>query len=209
MDKLVGWPYTWSDVDINTAIQKLQEAFDITPSDHPDRARRLHSLGGGYQYRYQRTGVMTDLDTAIQRFQEALDHSLSPIIDRLIPGRALFTWHAEIKNWLQAYQAAFKTVSLVPQLTPRSLDMSDKQYLLIDLVGLASDASAITLNAMQTSFDAVQAFELGRGLITGSLNEIRIDISDLQQKYPQVAEEYVTLRDQLDVPSASTERHMN
>lgn len=87
--------------------------------------------------------------------------------------------------------------------------MSDKQHLLTDLVGLASDASAIALNAAKTSFDAVQVFELGRGLITGSLNEIRIDISDLQQKHPQLAEEYITLRDQLNVPPVSTERYMN
>ena len=100
-------------------------------------------------------------------------------------------------------------MSLVPRLTPRSLDTSDKQYLLTDLIGLASDASAIALNATKTSFDAVQAFELGRGLIMKSLNEIRIDIFDLQQKHPQLAEEYVTLRDQLNVPSISTKRHMN
>lgn len=186
-----------------------QEARDITPSDHFGRADRLHSLGSGYEDRYQKTKAMINLEIAIQRFQEALDHSSSPINNRLDSGRALFTWHAEVKNWFQAYQAAFKTVSLVPQLTPRSLDTSDKQHFLTDLVGLASDASAIALNATKTSFDAIQALELGRGLITESLTEIRIDISYLQQKHPQLAEEYVILRDQLDIPSVSTERHMN
>lgn len=80
--------------------------------------------------------------------------------------------HAEAENWPQAYQAAFKTVSLVPLLTPRSLENSDKQDLLIRAVDLASDATAMALNAAKTPFDAVQVLELSRGVIAGSLNEM-------------------------------------
>ena len=138
---------------------------------------------------------MTDLEIAIQRFQEALDQSSSPVKDRFRAGRALLILHADVENWPQAYQAASKTVSLVPLLTPRSLSTSDKQYLLREIIDLASVASAIALNAAKTPFDAVQTLELGRGVITGSINELRADISDLQQKHPQLAEEYITLRD--------------
>ena len=152
---------------------------------------------------------MTDLGIAIQRFQKALDHSSSPINDRLIPGTFLFTLHAETKNWSPAYQAALKTVFLIPLLTPRSLETSDKQDLLTNVVDLASNASAIALNAAETPFDAIQALELGRGVITGSLNEIRADISDTQQKHPQLAERFIILRDQLDSSTISTERHVD
>lgn len=51
--------------------------------------------------------------------------------------------------------------------------------------------------------------ELGRGIIAASLNELRADISDLQQKYPQLAEDYITLRDQLDASTASSRRADN
>lgn len=70
-------------------------------------------------------------------------------------------------------------MSLVPLLTPRSLEVLDKQYLLTDLVNLASDAAAIALNAARTPFDVIQVLELGPGVIAGSLSEIRVDISKL------------------------------
>lgn len=98
---------------------------------------------------------MIDLEIAIQRFQEALYHSSSPLNSRLRSGRLLFILYAEAENWPQAYRAAFKTVSLVPQLTPRSLETSDKQHLLTEVVNLASNASAIALSAAKTPFDAV------------------------------------------------------
>lgn len=96
-------------------------------------------------------------------------------------------------------------MSLVPLLTPRSLETSDKQHLLTELVGLASDAAAIALNAARTPFEAIQVLELGRGVIAGSLNEMRADISELQQNHPQHAKEYIDLRDQLDGPKTSTQ----
>ncbi|KAF7502933.1 hypothetical protein GJ744_004809 [Endocarpon pusillum] len=195
--------------DLGIAIQRYQEGLDTTPADHPERARRLLDLGIGYRDRYQRTGAVTDLEIAIQRYQEALDHSSSFINNRLRSGRLLLTLHAQAGNWPQAYQAASKTVSLVPLLTPRSLETSDKQHLLREVVDLASDASAITLSAAKTPFDAVQALELGRGVIAGSLNEVRADISDLQQKHPQLVEEYITLRGQLDAPTTSMQRQVD
>jgi len=195
--------------DLEAAIQRFQEALDATPTNHPDRAVRLHSLGLGYRDRYQRTGTMADLETAIQRSQEALGQPLSPVSDLLKTGKTLLMLYANTKNWSQAHQTASKTVSLVPLLTPRSLETSDKQHLLTQVVDLASTASAVALNAGETPFDAVQALELGRGVITGSINELRADIFDLQQKHPQLAEEYITLRDRLNSSAISTQRDVN
>ena len=195
--------------DLEVTIQRSQEAVDATSANHPDRAGRLNNLGAGYRDRYRKTGAIADLEITIQRYEEALDSSLSPINDRLKPGRTLLILQAEAENWPQAYQAAFKTVSLIPSLTPRFLKNSDKQHLLTDIVNLASDMSAIALNAAKTPFDAIQALELGRGVIAESLNELRADISDLQQKHSQLAEEYITLRDQFDALTISTQRDVD
>jgi hypothetical protein len=54
--------------DLGIAIQRFQEAFDITPVDHPDQASRLQSFGIAYEDRYQRTGVIVDLKTTIQQY---------------------------------------------------------------------------------------------------------------------------------------------
>ncbi len=190
--------------DLETAIQRHQEAFDNTPDDHPDRADRLDSLGAGYLDRYRRTGAMADLETAIQSYQEALDSSLSPIPVRLKASITLLKLHTEAENWLLAYQAASAGVYLIPLLTPRFLENADKQKLLARAVGLASDAAAVALIAEKTQYEAIQLLEVGRGVILGSLNEMRADISDLQLKHPQEAEKYIQFRNELDTPTAST-----
>ena len=191
--------------DLEVAIQKYQEALDLTPVDHPGRAARFHKLGIGYNDRFKKTGALQDLEIAIQKHQQALDHSPASVSDHLEAGRSLLALHAGTENWPQAYQAASKTLSLVPLLTHRSLETSDKQHLVTEIVDFASSASAIALNADNTPYSAIQALEIGRGVITGSLNELRADVSDLQQKHPAIAEEYMALRGQLDAPITLTQ----
>ncbi|KAH8757930.1 hypothetical protein F5883DRAFT_566793 [Diaporthe sp. PMI_573] len=96
-----------------------------------------------------------------------------------------------------AYRAASTTVSLIPLLTPRSLENSDKQHLLLQVACLASNAAAVALMADRLPNEAVRPLELGRGVIIGSLHERRADVSALQQKHPQLAEEFIDLRNQL------------
>jgi hypothetical protein len=72
--------------------------------------------------------------------------------------------------------------------------------MLVDFAGLASTAAATTLNAGKTPDYAFQLLELGRGVITGLLLELRGDISDLKQQHPDLADKFVSLRDMLDSP---------
>ena len=131
--------------DLDIFIQRSEEAVDEIPADHPNRADQFQSLGIGYGDRYQRTSAMSDLEIAIQRYEEALDNSLSSINDQLKSGRTLLILQAEAENWPQASQAAFKTVSLIPSLTPRFLENSDKQHLLTDIANLPSECSENTI----------------------------------------------------------------
>jgi tetratricopeptide (TPR) repeat protein len=184
---------------LDTAIQLYREALDRNPEDYAERTRLLEDLRTVYRAPFTATGVDTELDKVIQLYQEALDHSLSPAAVRLALGITLLKLQADSKDWLEASQTASKTVSLIPLLTPRSLYASDKQRLLVRIYGLASDAAAAALNSKKTPFDAIQLLELGRGVIAESFNEIRADISELRQKYPQFAQEYIDLRDQLNI----------
>ena len=195
---------TGATANLDNAIQLFQEALDITPINHPDRARWLQDLGVGYRNRYLEKGIVADLDNAIQLYRESLDHTPSSIRIRIESGKRLFSLLCTKENyWSQAFQAAHATISLVPLLLPRSLTNSDKQHILISIVGLASDAAAAALNSGGTPYDAIQVLEIGRGVITGSLNELRTDISNLHQRYPRMAEEFIRFRDQLDAPAAS------
>ena len=189
--------------DLDIATQRYQEALDATPNDHPDRARRLHNLGTGYHSKYQETGTKGDLETTIQCYQEATEQFSSGPIDRLRPAIALVNLLAKAEKWSQAYLVASTAISLIPLITPRSLENEDKQHLLAEVVGFASDGAAVALMAGAPTYNAIEFLELGRGIISGTLSELRTDIFDLQHRFPQLAEDYVQLRNQLDAPSTS------
>ncbi|KAH8202264.1 hypothetical protein TruAng_003541 [Truncatella angustata] len=108
--------------------------------------------------------------------------------------------HAEAEDWSSAYEAASTAMSLIPLLTPHSLANSDKQHLIIEVAGLVSNTAAAALMAGKSTYEAIRLLELGRGVIIGSSIELRADISNLQLNHPQLAEEFIRFRDQLDVP---------
>ncbi|EFY88848.1 TPR Domain containing protein [Metarhizium acridum CQMa 102] len=190
--------------DLNEAIQCFEAAINITSEDDPSRARRHFSLAGGYHDRFLSIGgdigAEPDRDLAIQQYKDGLYHVPSHIEDRLRCSAELLTLCLVSGDWELASRAASDAVSLIPLLTPRFLENSDKQYLLTvtEVSGLASNAAAIALTMGKSPYEAVQLLELGRGVIIGSLNEMRADISELVQKHAQLAEEYVELRDQLN-----------
>lgn len=102
---------------------------------------------------------------------------------------------------------AEETVELVPQLAHRSLDNSDKQHLLRDLVGLGTEAAALALNIGKTAYTAIRLIELGRNAIVGSLKGMRVDVTDLEAHHPGLAKQYIILRDELHADS-SEEREL-
>lgn len=72
---------------------------------------------------------MFDLEKAVLYYQYALHQLTSPISLRVRAGRAVINGCAINSNWQQAYQASEITASLIPKLTPRSFENSDKQYM--------------------------------------------------------------------------------
>lgn len=196
--------------DLDRAIQRYGECVDNTPPDHPSRAQYLSNQAEGNHVRYSRTGAVEDVEKAIRQAQEALGHTASPVQDRLNAGQLLLELLGAVGDWDQAYEAARTTISLAPLLAPRSLEHSDKQFLLADLAGLASDAAAAALNASKDPYIAVQLLESGRGIISDSLNNLRVDVDKLVKHHPELGNRFIALRQTLDaaaLPNGSTERH--
>ncbi|MCJ1242699.1 hypothetical protein MMC14_010708 [Varicellaria rhodocarpa] len=185
--------------DLEEAIQVGREAVDATPQDHSDRARYLNNLGVRLCDRYLRTGAMADLEEAILCCQSALSQPSSPTNVRIITGRRVLDACAIISEWQKAVQASEITINLIPKLTSRSLENSDKQHILGQVVGLASDAAAAALHAGKEPLVALNFLEQGRGVLATSLQEMRMDILDLQRRYPKLAEQFNHLRDELEL----------
>lgn len=88
---------------------------------------------------------MADLEEGKQCFMSALNQSTSIVSHRITAGRYFLSSPAVLQDQQQAYSISKRTVDLIPLLTARSLQNTDKRHLLSAAVGLLSDAAAIAL----------------------------------------------------------------
>jgi hypothetical protein len=188
---------TGATADLEEAIQVARKAVDATPDNHPDQAGRFNNLGIRLSDRYSRTRAIVDLQEATSCYNSALHQVTSNIATRIRAGRGVLINAAKTFNWKQAYEASTLAVSLVPKVIPRSLENSDKQHTLSRVAGLASDAAAAALNFQQPPVVALRLLEQGRGLLAASTDEMRVDIFDLQEADPNLAEKFIAVREKL------------
>jgi hypothetical protein len=195
---------TGSIEDLNRAIDFVDMAVDITPQDHSDRASYSSNLGNWLSRRCERTGSIEDLNRALSWFKEGwCCYTAPPSVRIRLAQRAANILILQL-NWEESSLLLQEAVNLLPAVSPRSLEHTDKQHMLADVAGLASLAAATALNAGRDAYHALQLLELGRGVIAGLLIEMRGDISDLKQQHPNMADEFTSLRDELDAPVGRT-----
>ncbi|KAM7219909.1 CHAT domain containing protein [Rhypophila decipiens] len=193
--------------DHKRATELARRVVDMTPSDNPERATYLHSLGSRLCERYQTYSgkgedVFADLQEALSCFRSAVEQRNSATMDRIQAGAAaLKLCTIADLNPEAVYEIASLTVSLIPQLALRSLESADKQHVLANVVGLASDAAAAALHAGKGALTALEFLEQGRGILATSLREMRTDVHDLRDRYPELADKFSRLREELDAPA--------
>jgi CHAT domain-containing protein/tetratricopeptide (TPR) repeat protein len=187
-------------VNLDEAIELYQQALEIT-QEAEGEAYLLSCLGLAHWNRFNESSNPADFQQSTHFYHRLLDFPTSHVKNRIQAGIYLLDQYATAKRWSQAYEAACQALSLFPLLTPHFLQTSDKQNVLVSggTHNLGSDAAAAALMAGKEASEAIQLLELGRGIIASSQYDMRSDVSDLQRQHPEVAREYLELRDQLDV----------
>ncbi|KLO92848.1 uncharacterized protein LW93_4002 [Fusarium fujikuroi] len=197
--------------DLTRAIDVAEMAVETTPRDHIDRASYLNNLGCYLDKRYKRTGSLDDLTRSLSCLKEGWNCPGIPTSIRIRLALSAADTYNSQSNWEESSQLLEKAVELLPAVGSRSSSHKDKEHTLADFVGLASAAAAVALNAGRDAYHALKLLELGRGIITNLLMDIRGDISELKHRYPGLADEFASLRDELDSaahsPSASVPRN--
>ncbi|RYP41527.1 hypothetical protein DL767_000954 [Monosporascus sp. MG133] len=186
--------------DLEEALRISRQAIDATPETHPHSAKLFANLGNHLSSRYSRTKTKADLEEAIHYTRRGLDSMREDQESRMGQFR-IWAGRGVLRcapDWQQAYEAAKLTVGLVPKLSSRSLRNTDRQHALSRVVGLASDAAAVALQAGQTPLTALGLLEQGRGVLGTSLEEVRTDVLSLRDREPELAKEFVRLRDELE-----------
>lgn len=193
--------------DLDQAIEAAGMAVDITSHDKYRRAEFLNNLGNFLQERFMQKKALEDLERAISCFKEGLEcPGTSPSI-RISLGRQAGRLLYFQSKWEESSAFLRDCVQLLPAVSPRLLQHTDKEELLSKFAGLASDAAAAALNVGSSAYQALRLLELGRGVIAGLLLETRTDISDLQRQHPKLADEFSFLRDELDSSTNQAASH--
>ncbi|RDA91099.1 hypothetical protein CP533_6693 [Ophiocordyceps camponoti-saundersi (nom. inval.)] len=107
-------------------------------------------------------------------------------------------------SWEESSEYLEQAIELLPLIGARWLGHSDKQHLFSGHFRkgsrVASTAAAVCLNAGKDAYTSLRLLELGRNVIASPLYDLRVDVSELRQKHPTQADEFISLRDKLDGP---------
>ncbi|KAJ0125421.1 TPR domain-containing protein [Diaporthe amygdali] len=186
--------------DVEEAVSLAREAMRSVPKDSPLQAVYLNILGAQLLNRYSRTRAVGDLEEADIYFKKALHSEEATVSERLRGGRSFLLSPNILHDEHGAYIAAKTAVSLIPMLSSFPRRSADEQDQLGSVIGLASDAAAIALHTGHGPFAALELLETCHSIFARSLQDIRTDLAALQQEYPGLARDFVSLRIQLDDP---------
>lgn len=188
----------------NEAIKVNSEVVDITPLDDPNLAIRLFPLATCIGMDYDKTRSKDNLDRMIPMFISSWGSEIATPRTRICSAHAAALLLIGQEDWEQSYQLLREAMSLLHTVSPRFSNRTDAQHVLTISSGLASSAVFAALNTGKAPEDALSLLEHGRGVIASLLMDMRGDTADLQRQYPNLAERFSLLRDELDLPGCST-----
>ncbi|KAF5981746.1 putative 30S ribosomal protein S17P-like protein [Fusarium bulbicola] len=186
--------------DVGEAIRMGHQSITVARPGDPSLAQYMNNLADCYWNRHTLTHCKDDFDAAVDLYRSSLGHMNSNIPTRIAAGKFLFETFAHASQWHQALGASQTTFGLLPQLTPRSLGFADKQRMLGRIEDLACDTAAVALHADKSPFFALSVLEKGRGVLAAAIEQIRVDILDLEDVHPDLAERFQELSQILDKP---------
>ncbi|PON27277.1 hypothetical protein TGAM01_v203658 [Trichoderma gamsii] len=219
-----------SDEDINRAVKIAYEALEVTGSGDPERALWKRGLADLLYQRFEKMPLILveDLNLAIDFAKESMTETISvrnlsegPIhgFDEIIlylkegwncrdapPGLRIYlarqtAYFLNLQSkWEESIEILQKAVELLPALSARSLQHTDKEFYIANFAGLASMAAATALNAGKTAVEALTLLELGRGIISGMMLLMHAEVSDLKEQHPDLAEQFFLIREKLNLP---------
>lgn len=200
------------DEAIDVLRQVLQGGLSVTS---PERGYLEFGLGDALRVRFRRTGDATDLEKSREAFQRAWGSRNAPLtirVDAAVQaGGIAATWakrHLEshdspdpsvlLRYWTEVSTDLDHAVSLLHTLSPQEMQNVNKQQMLKRFEGLGAHAAAAALNARKETSYALQQLELGRGVISGLVLDLRTDLSFLREEHPEWADQLSRLRNMLD-----------
>ncbi|WP_218006316.1 CHAT domain-containing tetratricopeptide repeat protein [Nocardia takedensis] len=195
--------------DLDEAIELAQELVDSKPPGYLDHGLYHCNLGVGLSMRFERSRSKEDRNRAIEAYRTAAAAEWAPPWRRIEAARAAAELLASSAPQMAAELLA-QAVRLLPEVAPHRLRRSDRQYQIGRFAQLAADSAALTLSSTEISLperaeSALKLLELGRAVIMGQLLNLRGETSRLEESEPDLAADFINLRDLLNTEAATTD----
>ncbi|KAL2679008.1 hypothetical protein Neosp_009764 [[Neocosmospora] mangrovei] len=183
--------------NFDEATKIFERILETAPDNHPERVTFLCNLGNMIVTRYERNGQLSDFERALDYFRSAMCQPNASLLDHLTAGATMLQTCLTHAHWQHAFEAADFVFQRMPSLALRSLNNDDKQHLLGLMAEVASDGVAAALFVEKGCLVALNLLEQGRGVLAESIEAMRVDIMQLEDRYPDMAKEFVRLQDDL------------
>ena len=195
------YKFTKSMVDLDRAIEVAQKALENTELDAPNRLAILNILGSVLTVKVEQTMSVDDIKPFLSLFEDGWDCPKAPTTQRILSAELAVYLLDLDSDWEGSSMLMERAVHLLPFVSPRSLKHANRQDRLKIHSGLPSRAAAYSLRDHREPSDALRILEFGRGIVASSLMDLRGDVSHLEKQHPQLAAEFIMLRDRLDLPA--------
>ena len=187
--------------DLDAAVEANQLSVNMTPENDPQRASHLDSLGTAFWRRSERMKTFADVNAASKAFEEVVHlHTASPSI-RILSAVHAASLYSSVGRAESAMEMMSISVELLPKTSTRVIGRDDRQYILSCYFRLAADACALSVRCGNSVFQALCLLELGRGVMASTHFETRSDVRQLQRRHPELAERYISLCEELNLPA--------
>jgi hypothetical protein len=194
--------YSNDDDLLDQAVDLARSAVDSEHKQYVFSATTRANLGSALLARYRRSSNSSDLAEARSVTQAAANQLGAPPSVRAAAAQTWGAAAAATGDWESAVEGFQTAIGMAALLVSRTAMRSDQEFWLSEMAGLGSQAAACCLQAGQPE-RAVELLEQGRGVLLGQALDIRTDLTEITERDPQLAAEFIRLRDQLDTVTAT------
>jgi tetratricopeptide (TPR) repeat protein len=191
--------------DLDTAIDFAQLSISGTGSDRVELARRHLNLANMHRERFLLTGSAEWAINALRNYELSAQTPTAPIYIRIMSTSRAGLLYAEQKDWHNARIRLEASLDLLRKFNFRFLNQKDQQEILKNMGGMSSIAASVILEDGGQPWEALQALEDGRCIISNTILESRVDLSGLIDINEDLYKRYVKLLDSWSMPPSAME----
>jgi tetratricopeptide (TPR) repeat protein len=188
--------------DLDFSLECGWRAVDATPNDHPHQATFLANLSLDYQKRLDVVGQGPDPQVLLNLTGRVTAVTTASPMGWVRAARAVGSLAHAVNEHNIAVDLLDAAVNMSPSVAPRESDWADQENRLGEHLGLAEETFAAHC-AINDPVGAVEAAELGRGILLAAQLDSRSDLTELDRAHPDLAAEFRRVRDRLNTPDTT------